>query len=144
MLPRDHDRTCKVEHGIGRQRVLIRTGRKSMAKRIVAELQTPGDSRTLFRLLIDDIVVGENLTAVQAHVLTGEIFARITMPRRAAGAPRAESHQEAIETGDRRLTPPSSLAARVAALDGAFAPRRKTSSPRGLGEAYRRSRLSVA
>jgi hypothetical protein len=33
--------------------------------RIQAEM--PGDTESLFRLLIDDKVVGENLTAAQAH-----------------------------------------------------------------------------
>jgi hypothetical protein len=43
-------------------------------ERIVIELETPGDSRSLFRLRLDDKVVGEYLTAVQAHLLVGEIL----------------------------------------------------------------------
>jgi hypothetical protein len=50
-------------------------------ERIVVELETPGDSRSRFRLRLDDKVVGENLTAVQAHLLVGEILDRITLPR---------------------------------------------------------------
>ena len=50
-------------------------------ERIVIELETPGDSRSQFRLRLDDKVVGENLTAVQAHILVGEILDRITLPR---------------------------------------------------------------
>ena len=50
-------------------------------ERIVIELETPGDSRSLFRLRLDNKVVGENLTAVQAHFLVGEILDRITLPR---------------------------------------------------------------
>jgi hypothetical protein len=50
-------------------------------ERIVIELETPGDSRSLFRLRLDYKVVGENLTAVQAHLLVGEILDRITLPR---------------------------------------------------------------
>jgi hypothetical protein len=50
-------------------------------ERIVIELETPGDSRSQFRLRLDDKVVGENLTAVQAHLLVGEILDRITLPR---------------------------------------------------------------
>jgi hypothetical protein len=53
-------------------------------ERIVIELETPGDSRSLFRLRLDDKVVGENLTAVQAHLLIGEILDRITLPRPSA------------------------------------------------------------
>jgi hypothetical protein len=54
-------------------------------KRIIIEAETPGDSRTMFRLLLDDRVVGENLTAAQAHLLTGEVLDRITLPRRREG-----------------------------------------------------------
>ena len=50
-------------------------------ERIVIELETPGDSRSLFRLRLDNKVVGENLTAVQAHLLVDEILDRITLPR---------------------------------------------------------------
>ena len=53
-------------------------------ERIILELETPGDSRSLFRLRLDDKVVGENLTAVQAHLLVGEILDRITLPRPSA------------------------------------------------------------
>ena len=49
-------------------------------ERIVIELETPGDSRSLFRLRLDDKVGGENLTAVQAHLLVGEILDRMTLP----------------------------------------------------------------
>jgi hypothetical protein len=50
-------------------------------ERIVIELEIPGDSRSLFRLWLDKKVVGENLTAVQTHLLVGEILDRITLPR---------------------------------------------------------------
>ena len=35
----------------------------------------------MFRLRLDDNVVGENLTAVQAHLWVGEILDRISIPR---------------------------------------------------------------
>jgi hypothetical protein len=54
-----------------------------MINRIVLELETPGDSRTLFRLSVGDNVVGESLTAVQAHILIGEVLDRIALPRQA-------------------------------------------------------------
>jgi hypothetical protein len=50
-------------------------------EQIVIELETPCDSRSLFRLRLDKKVVGENLTAAQAHLLIGEILDRITLPR---------------------------------------------------------------
>ena len=49
-----------------------------MANRIILELETPGDSRTMFRVLIDDALVGENLTAVQAHIIVGQALDQIT------------------------------------------------------------------
>jgi hypothetical protein len=38
---------------------------------IVVELEAPGDSRSMFRLLINTTVVAEGLTAAQAHILGG-------------------------------------------------------------------------
>lgn len=60
----------------------MRANETTKVERIVLELETPGNSRTMFRLLLGNAVVGENLTAVQAHVLVGEILDRITVPRR--------------------------------------------------------------
>jgi hypothetical protein len=57
-------------------------GDATKIKRIVIELETPGDSRTMFRLRLDDNVVCKNLTAVQTHLLVGEILDRISIPRR--------------------------------------------------------------
>jgi len=62
-----------------------------MINRIVLELETPGDSRTLFRLSVGDSVVAESLTAVQAHILVGEVLDRIAVPRQAREAARAEA-----------------------------------------------------
>ena len=50
-------------------------------ERIVIELETPGDSRSMFRLRLDETVVGERLTAAQTHILVGEILDRLTLPR---------------------------------------------------------------
>ena len=52
-----------------------------MVRQIVIEAETPGDSRTMFRLRIDANAIAEGLTAVQAHVLVGEILERIAMPQ---------------------------------------------------------------
>jgi hypothetical protein len=57
-------------------------GDATKIKGIVIELETPGDSRTMFRLRLDDNIVGKNLTAVQTHLLVGEILDRISIPRR--------------------------------------------------------------
>ena len=60
-----------------------------MVRRIVIELESPGDSRTMFRLRIDDNAIADDLTAVQAHILIGEIFERIAMPKTSEGVPLA-------------------------------------------------------
>jgi hypothetical protein len=48
---------------------------------IVIEAETPGDSRTMFRLRIDKHIIGEGLTAAQTHLLVGEILDRIAIPK---------------------------------------------------------------
>jgi hypothetical protein len=63
-----------------RRKSMSVSGRISV-ERIVIEVEIPRDSRSLFRLRLDNIVVGENLTAVQTHLLVGEILDRITLPR---------------------------------------------------------------
>jgi hypothetical protein len=65
-----------------RQGLTMPVGDATKIKRIVIELETPGDSRTMFRLRRDENVVGKSLTAVQTHLLVGEILDRISIPRR--------------------------------------------------------------
>ena len=65
-----------------------------MVRRIVIELETPGDTRSMFRLRIDDSAIAADLTAVQAHILVGEIFDRITFPRSPDGAVGAKKHRQ--------------------------------------------------
>ncbi|HYC26163.1 MAG TPA: hypothetical protein VEC58_09020 [Roseiarcus sp.] len=52
----------------------------SVPTAILIEAQSPGDSSTLFRLRIDEKIVGENLTAAQTHLLIGEILERVALP----------------------------------------------------------------
>jgi hypothetical protein len=54
---------------------------RAMIERIVIESETPGDSRTMFRVRMNDLVIGQNLTAAQAHLIVGEVLDRITVPR---------------------------------------------------------------
>jgi hypothetical protein len=35
----------------------------------------------MFRVLMDRLVIGDNLTAAQAHLIVGEVLNRITVPR---------------------------------------------------------------
>jgi hypothetical protein len=58
-------------------------------RQIVIEAETPDDSRTMFRLRIDENLIAEDLTAVQAHILVGEILDRIALPKPAAKAKKA-------------------------------------------------------
>ncbi|MBV8439118.1 MAG: hypothetical protein JO312_00910 [Hyphomicrobiales bacterium] len=66
-----------------------------MIEQIILETETPGDSRTMFRLRLDDRVIAEGLTAVQAHILVGEILDRISTPR--AGG-RAQADRETVDS----------------------------------------------
>jgi hypothetical protein len=50
--------------------------------RIIIETETPDESRTMFRVLLDAKVVGEGLTAVQAQFVAGEIIERLVLPRK--------------------------------------------------------------
>jgi hypothetical protein len=59
----------------------------SVPETITVETQGPDDSATMFRLSIDDKVVGEYLTAAQTHFLIGEILERVALPRRDDRAP---------------------------------------------------------
>jgi hypothetical protein len=47
----------------------------------------PGNSRTMFRVLMDDVMLGQSLTATQAHLIVGEVLDRITLPRPAKNQP---------------------------------------------------------
>ncbi len=67
-----------------------------MVRRIVIEAETPGDSRTMFRLRMDACSIAEGLTAVQAHVLVGEILERITVPKSPAEPAPATVSEAAI------------------------------------------------
>jgi hypothetical protein len=68
-----------------------------MVRQIVIEAETPGDSRTVFRLRIDASPIAEGLTAVQAHVLVGEILERIAVPK-SCGEPATATPSDAANT----------------------------------------------
>jgi hypothetical protein len=66
-----------------------------LPKTISVEAESPEDSGTLFRLRIDDLIVGEDLTAVQAHLLVGIILERVVLPRQNGREPATKI--EAVE-----------------------------------------------
>ena len=61
-----------------------------MVRQIVIELETPGDSRKMFRLRVDASLIANDLTAAQAHVLVGELLERIALPDTSGAAVPAE------------------------------------------------------
>ena len=67
-----------------------------MVRQITIELETPGDSRTMFRLRIDGSLIADDLPAAQAHLLVGEILERITLPKSSAGAPPTTASDAAM------------------------------------------------
>jgi hypothetical protein len=65
---------------------------------IHVEAEAPGDSATLFRLRIDERIVGEGLTAAQTHLLVGEILSRMAPPPAVTVIP--DQGRENIHDGD--------------------------------------------
>ena len=47
-------------------------------RQIVIEAETPDDSRTMFRIRVDETVEAEGLTSAQAQIAVGEILEEIT------------------------------------------------------------------
>jgi hypothetical protein len=52
-----------------------------MFERIVIEANTSGDSRSLFRLLVDGHLIGEGLTGAQVRLLLREVLDRFNPGR---------------------------------------------------------------
>jgi hypothetical protein len=50
--------------------------------RIIIETESPNDSGTMFRVLVDEKLVGAGLTAVQAELVIGEVIERFVLPRK--------------------------------------------------------------
>jgi hypothetical protein len=50
-------------------------------RQIVIEAEPPHYSRTMFRLRTDKHLIAEGLTAVQAHIVVGEILGRVALPK---------------------------------------------------------------
>jgi hypothetical protein len=48
-------------------------------RQIVIEAEAPDDSRTMFRLRVDENLVGEGLTCAQAQIAVGEILEEVTL-----------------------------------------------------------------
>jgi hypothetical protein len=102
-----------------------------MLRQIVVEVETPGDSRTMFRLRIDANMIAEGLTAAQAHLLVGEILERIALPR--SGGESQEVPAARSQSGERGrgARPSPSLRNAVARLRSKALVRLLSVSPRG-------------
>jgi len=61
---------------------------------VCIETETAGDSRTMFRLRVNGQVIAGNLTAVQAHLLVGEVLERIVLPKKGRLIDALESRGE--------------------------------------------------
>lgn len=66
-------------------------------RQIVIEAETPHDFRTMFRLRLDKTLIAEGLTAVQAHILVGEILEQIALPKPAETAKNRDLEADAQE-----------------------------------------------
>jgi hypothetical protein len=69
-----------------------------MLRQIVVEAETPGDSRTMFRLRIDANLIAEDLTTAQAHLLVGEILGRIALPKPLPTLPSDDAEQSSSDS----------------------------------------------
>jgi hypothetical protein len=54
--------------------------------RLIIEPEMPGDSRSLFRLLVGEKVAAEGMTAAQIHILVGDILEKVALQKEAATA----------------------------------------------------------
>jgi hypothetical protein len=61
--------------------------------KIIIETETPNDSATMFRVLLDDKIIGEGLTAVQAQLVVAEIIERLVVPRQLKPGPVALGYE---------------------------------------------------
>ena len=60
--------------------------------KIAIETETPDDPTSMFRVLLDDKLIGEGLTAVQAQLVVAEIIERIVLGK----SPGREAPQRKI------------------------------------------------
>jgi hypothetical protein len=49
--------------------------------KITIETEAPHDSASMFRVLLDDKLIGEGLTAVQAQLVAAEIIERLVLSK---------------------------------------------------------------
>ena len=72
--------------------------------KIILETETADDFRAMFRLHIDDKPIGEGLTAVQAHLLVGDILEKVALPngRNRPGIVSSRA-RAAASPGERRI-----------------------------------------
>jgi hypothetical protein len=69
-----------------------------MLRQIVIEAETPGDSRTMFRLRIDTNLIANDLTTPQTHLLVGEILERIALPKPPPALPSVNAEQSSRDS----------------------------------------------
>ena len=84
--------------GTCRSRRPKRSRGRTMLRQIVVEAETPGDSRTMFRLRIDANLIAKDLTTAQAHLLVGEILERIALPKPLSRLPGDDAEQPSSDS----------------------------------------------
>jgi hypothetical protein len=90
-------RSCLPLSG-GPERAEALAEEETMLRQIVIEAETPGDSRTMFRLRIDANLIAEDLTTAQAHLLVGEILERIALPKPLLTLPSDDAEQPSSDS----------------------------------------------
>ena len=90
-------RSCLPLSG-GPERAEALAEEETMLRQIVIEAETPGNSRTMFRLRIDANLIAEDLTTAQAHLLVGEILERIALPKPLLTLPSDDAEQPSSDS----------------------------------------------
>jgi hypothetical protein len=66
--------------------------------RIAIELEAPGDSRTMFRVLVGDKIIADGLMSAQAHILVGDILERLALPKEPSESDVQRSSRHSVIT----------------------------------------------
>jgi hypothetical protein len=89
------------------------------ALKITIETETPNDSGSMFRVLLDDKPIGADLTAVQSQIVAAEIIERFVLRRRP-------------KTGSAKIISTPGLQPRNGARQWSTGPRYRADIGRGL------------
>ncbi len=78
--------------------MLVLRNNEERALRVAIETETPNDSSSMSRVLLDDKLIGADLTAVQAQLVVAEIIERFVLrPRPTSGSQVMPRHKLLLE-----------------------------------------------